>query len=139
MPADIPLLTQIWERAVRATHHFLREDDILFFRPLVQDSYLPSLEVWVSLDTHECPAGFIGLTQACVDMLFIDPQQHGEGHGSRLLYHAAKRYGLLKVDVNEQNEAATGFYLAKGFKITGRLPVDGLNKPYPILHLEQRA
>nr|WP_019364867.1 acetyltransferase [Pseudomonas luteola] len=138
-PTDIPLLVEIWEQAVRATHHFLPEDDIDLFRPLVRDSYLPSLETWVSLSDDDQPAGFIGLTQASVDMLFVDPARHGQGHGRRLLRHAAGLHGRLTVDVNEQNDEAKGFYLAQGFTVTGRSAVDSLGKPYPILHLKQKA
>ncbi|MBH3440267.1 acetyltransferase [Pseudomonas luteola] len=138
-PADIPLLAEIWEQAVRATHYFLPEDDIDFFRPLVRDSYLPSLETWVSLSDDDQPAGFIGLTQASVDMLFVDPARRGQGHGKRLLHHAVGLYGRLAVDVNEQNDGAKGFYLAHGFTVTGRSAVDSLGKPYPILHLKQEA
>jgi putative acetyltransferase len=138
-PEDIPLLVEIWERAVRATHYFLAEDDIDFFRPLIQDSYLPSLETWISVSDDNQPVGFIALTQSCVDMLFIEPARHGQGYGKRLLHHAFTLYGHLTVDVNEQNNAATGFYLAQGFIITGRSDIDSQGKPYPILHLSQQA
>ncbi|MBD5359047.1 MAG: GNAT family N-acetyltransferase, partial [Bacteroides sp.] len=39
------------------------------------------------------------------------------------------------VDVNEQNISALNFYLAKGFKVTGRDETDEAGRPYPILHL----
>ncbi|HVI44780.1 MAG TPA: hypothetical protein VM802_07915 [Chitinophaga sp.] len=32
---DYPALTNVWEASVRATHHFLAEDDIQYFRPLM--------------------------------------------------------------------------------------------------------
>ena len=30
---------EIWEAAVRATHHFVKESDIVFYRPYVPVSY----------------------------------------------------------------------------------------------------
>lgn len=43
---------------------------------------------------------------------------------------------MNKVDVNEQNDKALGFYLRMGFRIIGRNETDGMGKPYPILHLQ---
>ena len=34
---DYDELLRIWELAVRSTHHFLTENDILFYKPLVRD------------------------------------------------------------------------------------------------------
>jgi putative acetyltransferase len=34
---DFDEITTVWEASVRATHHFLSEGDILFFRPLIRD------------------------------------------------------------------------------------------------------
>jgi putative acetyltransferase len=33
--ADFPHVVDVWEASVRATHHFLTEADIQFFKPLV--------------------------------------------------------------------------------------------------------
>ena len=40
-----------------------------------------------------------------------------------------------KVDVNEQNPQALGFYQHYGFEVIDRSPLDGSGKPYPILHM----
>jgi putative acetyltransferase len=39
-----------------------------------------------------------------------------------------------QVDVNEQNEQAVGFYLKIGAEIIGSSELDGLGKPFPLLH-----
>jgi putative acetyltransferase len=44
-----------------------------------------------------------------------------------------------KVDVNEQNGQAVGFYQRMGFVVTGRHETDGLGKPYPLLLMELRS
>ncbi len=69
--ADNAVLVAIWEDAVRATHLFLSEDDIQFFRPLVRDDYLPAVEVLVAEDADTKPVGFIGLDGHKVEMLFV--------------------------------------------------------------------
>lgn len=35
-------LTELWERSVRSSHHFLTDNDIAFYKPLVHDLYLKS-------------------------------------------------------------------------------------------------
>lgn len=37
-------LTDLWEASVRATHHFLQEEDIRFIRPLILHEYLKAVE-----------------------------------------------------------------------------------------------
>jgi len=41
------------------------------------------------------------------------------------------------VDVNEQNPDAIKFYLAAGFTIVGRSPLDSGGRPFPLLHLRE--
>ena len=36
--ADRPRLIEVWEAAVRATHHFLGEEDIQFYRRMLAES-----------------------------------------------------------------------------------------------------
>jgi putative acetyltransferase len=42
----------------------------------------------------------------------------------------------MTTDVNEQNGQAVGFYKRMGFTATGRSPLDGQGRPYPLLHLK---
>ena len=43
---------------------------------------------------------------------------------------------VTKVDVNEQNEQAVGFYKNYGFETVHRSELDSSGKPYPTLHME---
>jgi hypothetical protein len=47
--------------------------------------------------------------------------------------------GATTVDVNEQNPQAVGFYLHIGCEVVGRSELDGMGKPYPLLHLRLPA
>lgn len=53
----------------------------------------------------------------------------------RLLAHAISEHGVTKVDVNEQNVSAAGFYAHRGFEVVGRSETDEAGRPYPLLHL----
>ncbi|WP_438307388.1 acetyltransferase [Pseudomonas guariconensis] len=133
--ADHPYLLNIWLRSVRATHHFLKESDIEELLPQLRDIYLPAIELWVAVDAEDCPLGFVGLNENHVEMLFIEPGLRGKGIGRTLLDHARRSRSQMSVDVNEQNPDAVGFYLHYGFIQTGRSPLDGEGRPFPLLHL----
>lgn len=135
--SDLDRLIDIWYRAVCRTHTFLTEADIEFYRDIVQNGALRAVELWVSRDENQEPTGFIGLDGIKIEMLFVDPEFHGKGIGSRLIKHAQKLKGsTLQVDVNEQNEGARAFYERIGFVQIGRSELDGSGKPFPLLHLE---
>ncbi|MFF2911771.1 GNAT family N-acetyltransferase [Paenibacillus sp. NPDC057934] len=129
-------LVEIWLQAVRATHHFLTEEDIQFFHGMVRDEALTSVEVWMAVDEAGKLTGFIGLDGPKVEMLFVDPKIHGQGIGKRLLNQAISLKGdKLEVDVNEQNPGACAFYTKFGFVQQGRSELDPSGKPFPILHM----
>lgn len=71
-------------------------------------------------------------------MLFVADEARGEGVGSALLAEAVAR-GVTRVDVNEQNPGALGFYLNRGFQEAGHSPLDSDGRPYPIVHLRLPA
>ena len=126
---------------MRATHEFLSEDDIVALRPLVEAALDDqALELWVLTEPGDQPVGFMGLTGNDISALFMEPARRGQGGGSRLVAHAqALRGGDLTVDVNEQNQAAVGFYQALGFVVVGRSPLDDGGRPFPLLHMRRAA
>lgn len=134
---DFPRVVDVWEASVRATHHFVSEEDIRFFRPLVQDA-LPQIAGLACLrDSGGQVAGFIAVTNTKVEMLFIHPSWRGQGGGRRLLHYAVTTLSATTLDVNEQNNQAVGFYLRMGFEVVGRSALDDTGKPYPLLHLRR--
>ncbi|QHG65855.1 acetyltransferase [Pseudomonas putida] len=135
LAADHPRLLDIWLRAVRATHQFLQASDIEALLPQLRDVYLHAVELWVAVDPEDTPLGFIGLNENHVEMLFIDPDLRGQGIGRELLDFCRRSRDTLSVDVNEQNPQAVGFYLHYGFVQTGRSPLDGEGRPFPLLHM----
>ncbi|MFM9282132.1 acetyltransferase [Paenibacillus jiagnxiensis] len=133
-------LVDIWYRAVCRTHTFLTDEDIHFYHEMVRNGILEEVEIWMELNEAKEPAGFIGLDESKIEMLFVDPGFHGKGIGTRLIKHAEKIKGPnLQVDVNEQNEGAYAFYKRYGFVLTGRSELDGSGRPFPLLHLELKS
>ncbi|MBC3540379.1 GNAT family N-acetyltransferase [Rufibacter sediminis] len=126
----------VWEASVRATHHFVTEAEILFYRPMLRQEYLWLVTLTCARDSHGKMLGFAGVAADKLEMLFLHPSARGKGIGKRLLQHAVQQLKITKVDVNEENEQAVGFYLHEGFTVINRSEVDNLGMPHPILHLE---
>lgn len=130
-------LVELWERAVRATHHFLTEEDIAFYRGIVRDEALRAVELSIAITAGGEPAGFVGWHNSQIEMLFVDPSAHRQGIGRSLIQHAVERIGpKTSVDVNEQNEQAVLFYKRLGFKQVGRSELDASGRPFPLLHMK---
>lgn len=138
-PTDYPRLLAIWEASVRATHHFLKEEDIAFFKQVIQEKHIFAhvAMTMVKNETDEI-LGFMGVSGDTLEMIFLAPQARSRGLGKILLRHAIDKLGISKVDVNEQNEEALLFYKHVGFKVLSRSELDGAGKPFPILHMELR-
>ena len=133
-PEDYLRVVEVWEASVRATHHFVAESDIEIFRPLVFDE-LPHTDLACVRDGNGLVAGFIGIAEGKVEMLFIHPDYREQGIGRTLLSYAINERGATTVDVNEQNDQALGFYMRMGFEVVARSELDSNGKPYPLLHM----
>ncbi len=131
---DHPTLISLWEASVRATHHFLPEVEIDVLKPLILEHYFAAVDLVCARDETGI-AGFCGVHDGNIEMLFLAPEARGRGIGRLLVAHAISRQGATRVDVNEQNAQALGFYQRMGFVVTGRSPLDGQGKPYPLLHM----
>ena len=134
--ADYAEITDVWEASVRATHHFLSESDIQYFRPLILNEYLKAVDLFCTRDASGRILGFLGVAGDKLEMLFLHPASRGKGIGGALLRYATAELQVDKVNVNEQNEQAVSFYQHFGFRQVGRSELDGLGKPYPILNLQ---
>ena len=131
------MLLGIWRRSVEATHHFLSGDDIDWYEPTVS-GYLPAMQdLRVADKQNHGPLGFIAQDHGEIHMLFVDPEAHGHGIGTRLLENVGQQFDVLRVDVNEGNDSGRRFYETKGFERVGRSEVDDEGRPFPLLHLRR--
>ena len=130
---DHPRLMEIWESAVLNTHDFLKEEDFLYYK-----EQLPVYFQHVTLFGFEQEGilvGFMGIAKGNLEMLFIDNNYRGIGIGKKLITYAIDNLQVTKVDVNEQNNQAVGFYKHIGFNTYKRSDLDGEGQEYPILHM----
>ena len=135
-PQDYDELLTVWEASVRSTHHFLTEENIQFYKPLVRNQYFQAVELYIIRNREGKIAAFMGLSDELIEMLFVHPDEQGKGYGKTLLEFAVNERGFRKVDVNEQNEQAFRFYRNRGFEVISRDETDAQGKPFPILHMQ---
>lgn len=133
---DIPQLIEVWEESVRSTHDFLSENEIYFYKERIP-CYLKEVEIYVYTDCNSHIKGFIGVVAENIEMLFVN--KRGKGIGTMLLNFALEKLNAATVDVNEENNAAVGFYLSKEFSIVGRSGKDNEGKEHPIIHLKLKS
>lgn len=137
--SDRERMLMVWERSVRASHHFLTAADVDVLRPLVaQELASDRTDWWVIESASGDLVGLLACSPGAIDGLFVDPDHYGRGAGTLLIAHAqALCGGVLTVDVNEQNTAARAFYASRGFVVVGRSATDAGGRPFPLLHLRR--
>ena len=128
-------LLQVWESAVRQTHTFLSESEILRIKGYVPDAIGNVARLLVSMDESDKPVAFLGLEGSRIEMLFVDASHRGQGIGKQLVSFAIENYAANEVTVNEQNPLAIGFYEHMGFQPYKRTDFDEEGNPYPLLYM----
>lgn len=128
-------LTALWRASVEATHHFLTPAEVERIAAYVPDALRQVPLLATARDDEGRALGFGGADGDNLEMLFVAPAARGTGVGTALLAHAVEEWGVRRVDVNEQNPAAHGFYEHRGFRVVGRSERDSQGDPYPMLHL----
>jgi len=129
-PEDHQRLLELWERSVRATHHFLADSDVVALRPLVAEVLeSDSVDWWVLVSTG-MRRSVSWVCERWIEAL-SSTRIIGARGGKFLVAHAQSlAAGALAVDVNEQNEAGSSSTRRSGSR--GRAVGDGLGgRPFP--------
>ena len=129
-------LLKVWETSVRASHHFLTEEDIVRLTPQAEGALRCIETLWV-LEYNQRPAGFMGVQDRKIEMLFLHHDYFRKGLGRELVRRAFDELGVEYVDVNEQNPDAAKFYEQMGFKVFKRNECDSEGNPFPILEMKR--
>ncbi|KQV37069.1 MULTISPECIES: acetyltransferase [unclassified Rhizobium] len=134
---DLPRNFEIWKSSVEATHHFLSREDFLQIGDLVKHQYLPAADLLVAADNNDEPHGFMGVSEAHIDTLFVHAHSRGAGIGRMLVGRLLEAHDAITVDVNEQNLSGRGFYHHLGFEVFDRSERDDDGRPYPLLRMRR--
>ena len=70
-------LIEVWGKSVRSSHHFLSEEDLMYYRSRIMDTYFHAVELYVIRQPNI--VAFMGLSDEMVEMLFVLPSEKGNG------------------------------------------------------------
>lgn len=133
--ADYSAILDVWELSVKATHHFLKPEEIDYYRPLILKYTLPQVDLYGIRNTQQELLAFIAIRDNKIEMLFVHPDYLRQKLGSSLLSLAINEHKCNRIDVNEENPDALKVYQKFGFKQIARHSTDDCGKPHPILEL----
>lgn len=136
-PEQLAPLVDVWERSVRATHHFLSESEIQRIKAYVPQALAEAEHLAVEEETPGAPLGFLGVNGNRLEMLFLDPAARGKGLGRKLIQYGIDAFHIQEVTVNEQNPQAVDFYQHLGFVTYRRTDRDEEGGPYPLLYMKR--
>lgn len=134
-PQLLQRLFAVWESSVRATHLFLSDAEILRIKTYVPDAIRGVERLIVAFRSPDEPVAFLGTNGPRLEMLFLAPDERGQGLGRRLMHTAVHTLGVRELTVNEQNPQAVGFYTHLGFTAFRRTDLDEEGNPYPLLYM----
>lgn len=96
LPADYEAIAELWETSVRATHHFLKPEEIGFYKPYLVKYALPACRLY-GIKTNEGKlCAFIGLSDDKIEMLFVSPKFFKNGCGRRLVDFAEQKKNIKR-------------------------------------------
>lgn len=133
----IEQLLKVWESSVKATHLFLSDDEISNIKQYVPQALNIVPILMVAENENGNPAGFMGVADKMLEMLFISNENRGQGIGKQLLQYGIENYSINELAVNEQNPLAKGFYEYMGFEVYKRTELDEQGNPYPLLYMRR--
>lgn len=130
-------LLDVWESSVKATHLFLSEEERNKIKQYVPQAFTGVPVLVVAEKEDGTPAGFMGIAEQMLEMLFISNESRGSGIGKMLLQYGIDNYSVNELAVNEQNPLAKGFYEHMGFEVYRRTELDEQGNPYPLLYIKR--
>lgn len=129
-------LVELWEASVRATHHFLLDDEVRQIKTYVPQALNGAAHLLIAENEAGEPIAFLGTENHRLEMLFLSPAVRGKGIGKELLQYGIENYEIRELTVNEQNPQAVGFYDHMGFQTYKRTDCDEEGNPYPLLYMK---
>lgn len=111
---DIYEIMNIWQRASSLAHPFLEADFVEKVKKDLREIYIPNTETWVFEDNNSV-IGFISMIGNEIGGLFVLPNYHCRGIGTRMVNYIKGFHDELEVEVFEKNIIGKAFYEKYGF------------------------
>lgn len=132
----IEQLVKVWKDSVKETHLFLSDAEIDTIQKLIPQALADIPHLIIAVNESRIPVAFMGIDGKKLEMLFVAPNERGQGLGKKLVEYGMKEHAINELGVNEQNPQARGFYEHMGFRVYKRAETDEQGMPYPILYMK---
>ncbi len=112
---DLEQIINVWYQSSKFAHPFL---SFSFFEKVKSDMtniYIPNSETWV-YEIDNTIVGFISMLDNEIGGLFVLPNNHSKGIGTKLVDFIKKEHLDLEVEVFEKNLIGRAFYDKYGFQ-----------------------
>jgi putative acetyltransferase len=113
---DLEKILKIWNESSTLAHPFLHSAFVEKVKTDMRNMYIPDSETWV-YENDLGVIGFISMIDDEIGGLFVLPQNHSSGIGTKLVNYVSQYHEKLEVDVFEKNTIGRSFYDKYGFKI----------------------
>ena len=113
---DLEKIMNVWHSASSLAHPFLNKKFVEKVESDMRNLYIPDSETWV-FEQNNSIVGFISMIENEIGGLFVLPDNHSKGIGTKLVDFVAKENQVLEVEVFEKNIIGRAFYDKCGFKL----------------------
>jgi putative acetyltransferase len=111
---DLDQIINIWEKSSALAHPFLSSAFVEKVKSDMTNIYIPNSETWV-YEIENSIVGFISMIENEIGGLFVLPNNHSKGIGSKLVDFIKKEHSELEVEVFDKNHIGRAFYDKYGF------------------------
>ena len=113
---DLEQIVNVWYLSSTLAHPFLDPDFVEKVKSDMMNIYVPNSATWVYEIDHSI-VGFISMLGNEIGGLFVLPNNHSKGIGSKLVDFIKKDHSELEVEVFEKNAIGRAFYDKHGFQL----------------------
>lgn len=112
---DLEQIINVWYQASTLAHPFLSSIFVEKVKSDMTNIYIPNSETWV-YEIDKTIVGFISMLDNEIGGLFVLPNNHSKGIGTKLVDFIKNEHLELEVEVFEKNLIGRAFYDKYGFK-----------------------
>lgn len=112
---DLEQIINVWYKSSTLAHPFLKSSFVEKVKLDMTNIYIPNSETWV-YEIDNSIVGFISMLDNEIAGLFVLPNNHSNGIGTKLVGFIKKKHSNLEVEVFEKNYIGRAFYYKYGFE-----------------------
>ena len=113
--SDLDEIINIWYQASSLAHPFLESPFVEKVKKDMTALYIPNSKTWVYEENNK-PIGFISMIDNEIGGLFVLPNHHSKGIGTKLVNFIKELHPVMEVEVFQKNKIGRSFYNKYGFK-----------------------